>query len=140
MRFQTKVAQLADRFETEGRDCTVHALAFATGLAYSEAHNLLAAAGRENGKGFHTEVIMGRLSVLTQRRWFATVALCWSRGYTTVNQFCKLHPTGTYVLRIKGHAFAVVNGRAIDTHERSARSRVLGAWEVYSAAQAVAAI
>ena len=132
-RFATKIQKLEDRTSGEHRDCTVHALAFATGMKYVDAHSVLAAAGRETGKGFLTSIVMQRLSVLTKGQWFAAPAQGWSAGHTTVNQFCRLHPTGSYVLRIKGHAFAVVNGRAVDTHARVARERVQGAWEVYPA-------
>lgn len=119
--------------EGERMDCTVHALAAATGIAYAQVHAALAAKGRKNGQPF-------------------PMPRAWEGGYFenfrvqtiafdeyTLGRFLRTEgKSGRYIVRMMypkrmvGHVFAVVDGVAYDTAptKRGAYQRLCQIWKL----------
>ena len=106
----------------ERNDCTVFAIATASGMPYGAAHRELEVFGRRRGKGVST------LSFFEFKGWrianyevvdvpmFAYKPTWASVRYLTVK--------GRYLIRVKAHVFAVVNGVIYDTSANSGNLRV----------------
>jgi hypothetical protein len=108
----------------EHRDCTVRALANATGMAYEQARALAAKHGRRTRRG----MMMGPLKALYKEvlgNDYIPVASITLQQWTRTVQ-----TTGTYIVRTRGHVFAVRNGTQYDMNPNGARKRVLGFWVV----------
>lgn len=113
------------RRKLQKQDCTVRALATVSGLSYDEAYKLMKQAGRESSSRFPFRQFA---STSENFRWKAFQAV---KGKPRLNllQFCKLHPTGEYVVKISKHVVAVINGVAHDDIEPRWDACVYGAWE-----------
>lgn len=135
-----------ERFDFNERgDCTVVAIAQAAELPYREAHALLAQAGRRPKKGFTlrnwlacqctkanttgTPFRLGKYSVHavplpTEYR---------DGGYPihsiTLARFLRDFPKGRFILRKRGHAFAVVDGCVSNFYE-GVRVRITNIWHL----------
>lgn len=94
----------------ERADCSVMATAIAARMPYEEAHTLLATAGRRKGKRFTTSLVLPHLEAKGYKVE-AVENLKQKNGsaYTpkTIGNRLK---RGYYMVWIKGHVFAVVNG------------------------------
>lgn len=94
--------------QVEKRACTVSALAAAMNIPYSEAYVLAVKAGRKPDHKFPfiklASTVGVNAQVYKQRR----------RAYKAVEMLPK---TGRYVLRVRGHVFAVVDGVVVDTRK-----------------------
>ena len=99
------------RPEGEVNDCTVRALSNVTRLTYEQAHAEFAAAGRKPRQGWNfysVAVRHGAEPVTVTGRTLRAVLPQLTSGF--------------YVVRTRGHVFAVIDGRAIDTaRERDGR-------------------
>lgn len=119
----------------EKNDCTVRALALATGTSYAEAHVALADDDRRTGKGHDFKGWLYRLAWQEKSYhgfifdWFAFKAV---RGESrmTRDKFCREYPVGAYILREAKHVFAVIDGVAHDTGKSYEGRCVYGAWKV----------
>lgn len=107
------------------RNCTVVALAAATGLPYDEAHKIAEKAGRLFNKGFRSEKLIKYFNTKHGRNQFRKV----KRTAITVQKFCKKYPKGSYYVRKKGHAYAIINGTVVDRSRPKALERILEAWQ-----------
>ena len=91
------------------------------------AHAVLASYGRKDGhRTYHldgTAIQMGHELGLTFRNELTGV-------FGTVANFLEAHPAGKYLVRINGHAFAVIDGGIHDLFPVGPRSRVKQAWRV----------
>jgi hypothetical protein len=125
----------------EARDCTVRALANAAGWDYGEAHALLSKHGRRFRKGatfstYHKAYIEAGLRLVgvygsTGRARFAGSFTNTTPGQgMTVETALRGLQDGRHVVLITGHAFAVVDGRIIDTAGTRAGSRVFAIYKV----------
>jgi hypothetical protein len=111
----------------ENRDCSVRALAIATGRAYAECHTAFAAAGRLPNVG--TTVAASRFVHEILGLTYIETAKPW--GYPTLSYFAETHPRGRFILHSNGHAFALVDGVVHDwSGGRGSRQRIKRAWEV----------
>lgn len=111
-------------------DCTVRALAIATGIPYDEAYDLLAAAGRKSGSGFNIKKWAPTASVNNFGfKWIAFPAVSGQRRMNPMT-FCKQYSTRTYIARVAKHVFAVIDGVIYDTHEPRADCCIYGVWEI----------
>ena len=97
----------------EDNDCTVVALSIAAGIPYNVAHDILRAAGRERCKGF-------RLGGWLRCQYRDGRSVC---GYkvTPVNacrktlaQVRRDFPKGRFILRKRGHVFAMIDNEVMD--------------------------
>jgi hypothetical protein len=111
--------------KNESNDCFVRAVASSYEIPYDDAHTWV----REN---FNRENRKGTSRVTTKMDQFSkdgktlnekTIKEIWflktidkatnKIKRTTLNQFIKKYPTGTYILIVKGHAFTLKNGSVI---------------------------
>lgn len=103
----------------ETRDCTVRALACAASIGYDEAHEYMANRGRRYRRGFH--------SYCAFRAQSGSSAMA-RKG--SVDKFIRTNPIGRYVIAIRHHAFALVDGIIYDDHEVSPNCHVKRAWRI----------
>ena len=124
-----------ERIEGEANDCTVRALANAAAMPYKLAHKVLRKAGRQPRTGvkssnWHPAYLrMGfRLVSIhgsTQGARFLSLMTNQAAepGLTLINALPRLQQ-GRYVVKIRGHVLAVVDGKVLDYGYNSAGSRV----------------
>ena len=115
---------LAERTRKTKADCTVRALAHVAGITYAAAEALAEDAGRKAGRGMKSAKLidlLNRCAHLGIR--FRKVRM----GSRTLRRFLREHPTGSFYLRKRGHAFAVIDGSVSDFTRQG--SIVLDAWE-----------
>ena len=111
-----------DSLIPEKNDCTVRAYATVTGMSYRDAWRELAAAGRKFRKGFHVEPFYRKKFGFPLPRPNCTV-------HNFVNAFCK---HGKWIVLVRGHVFAVVDGVVHDMRpEMNANKHVLMVWRVH---------
>lgn len=120
-------------------DCTVCALANASGLDYSVCHIIMEQTGRKQN-GFAN--MMFGLEEWRRERFGTFERISTHQDHfssqrnMTVAQFVKKHSSGRFIIRIgslfgTSHVMAVVDGVLIDNgHCEPARYRVLSAWEL----------
>ena len=114
------------RFAHERNDCVVRSLVITLGLKYSEAHRVAREiAERKDKKGCNLHVIMEYFRI----RHVKTKGLGRRFGFPTLAQIAPLLETGRYILRVKNHAFAVINGVQYDHSENGDRKRILDVYE-----------
>jgi len=115
-------------FFQERRDCTVRSLANAADIPYSEAHAIAKAAGRTNGHGYHTSLILKvaeRRGVFTFTQIELPVYLSNGNGQLpTLASVVQHFRDGRYIVVTRNHAMALVDGVIHDTGLVGARSRV----------------
>lgn len=129
----------------ERNDCTVRAVATATGKPYHEVHAAAARAGRKQFGGFHTEAVLRYAGVtysrintrpLASQRMVESGRASWRYGNKsiapTLSQIMPLLQKGRYVVTTYSHAFAVIDGvvHDHDTSTQGPRSRVLTIYEL----------
>jgi len=137
------------RLEGEHNDCVVRAATAASQRPYPEVHEIFARHGRENGKGVGTKASLPAFAELGMRYvqcehrfthswvpghefysrkhgyggWRDSHHSCVQRTDMTVAKFLRTHREGRFVVYVKGHAFAVINGQIWDmaSHVRGRR-------------------
>ena len=95
-------------------DCTVRAISTAVGLSWECTYAGLATMGfmlRDMPSADH---VWGQY---LRWRGFRRAAIPCRDEPCTVDDFCREHPDGTYVLAIHGHVVCVVDGDYYDTWE-----------------------
>lgn len=115
----------AGRVASEHNDCSVRAWAIAKQLPYAEAHAAFKAAGRpDRGR------TPWRVSVAVMGQ--PTFQPRWKSDCPTYAQWVRENPAGRWVVIVRGHAFAVVDGVHLDMGAAAykPRARVLLAWRV----------
>lgn len=114
-------------FETN--DCTVRAIALATGAGYKAAHTFLAANGRRRGKGCYFEQIVHRNGNTILGCKLEHIYLVKSRG---LNMALTRNPQlrrGVWILQMKGHVATLKSGKLMDSFD-SSRKEIRGAYRV----------
>lgn len=107
------------------RNCTVRALATSANLPYEEAYQIAKEAGRKDNTGFKSAKLLKYYNKKVGSTAFRKV----KRSAITVQKFCRVFPLGSYYVRKKGHAYAIVNGVVYDTQSPKPRERILEAWK-----------
>ena len=106
---------LADsRRAHESEDCTVIATALAARMPYAEAHAMLAALGRKNRKGFKTWRIaeeLGHRGYRVTATWLPKQKNGSLYTPKTIGKLCK---RGYWMVQVRRHVFAVINGEVYD--------------------------
>lgn len=107
-------------------DCTVRALAIARGLAYDEAYDILAEAGRKCTRGFNMP------NWLNKQPWATKMPFQATKGERRMNpaSFCKMYQTGRYICRVSKHVFAVIDGEVYDAFENNPTRCIYTAWKI----------
>jgi len=98
----------------ERNDCTVRALVHAAGISYNEGHAALKQVGRVEGRGTYAHQYRIAYAKYGFNEISAAVSPTMSYKRATVSQFVKQHPRGTYILTVRGHAFAMIDGKQYD--------------------------
>jgi hypothetical protein len=111
----------------ERLDCAVRAIAIAMDIPYANAHALLREHGR---KPKHRTAVIAVTNLIAQHR--PTAKLTYHRpSRITVARFAKLNAKGRYVIFIRGHFFAIVDG-TVHSFKGHEKARVLWAWNITS--------
>lgn len=105
----------------ESLDCSVRAYAVATQTPYNKSHRLFKDHGR---KKRHTT----RHSVT--RAVLQDYPLDRPKTRQTVNQFIKLYPQGRYIIGIRGHMFALIDGVVHDNQKPRFKAIVQKYWKI----------
>ena len=114
-------------FPSERSDCTVRALAVATGWSYARAWTIANEAGRKNRRGFILRTLVREaklhgLKIETYRRFRSRKP--------QVRTFCRKHPIGRYILHVSRHATGVVDGQVVDLLDNINGRRVYEYWKI----------
>lgn len=124
----------------ERNDCTVRALANASGMDYFDAHNLLSKHGRKKycGAKFSTMqkayqeagfVVNSVHGTTGQARFVARFTKRKAEAGITLGKILPKLAFGEYIVNVTGHAVAVVNGKIIDTFDNPAGKRVVAVFK-----------
>lgn len=120
-------SEQSQTFPHETNDCTVKALAAATGVSYLTAHDLLAKRGRKIGKGFNSLVMIEEIQKLGKE--VKDVGSLIIPHTKTVRAFGARNYKGTYLIRTKGHILCSKNGVVQDWTVGRCH-RILNVWRV----------
>jgi hypothetical protein len=135
-----------ERFEHESNDCTVRALANATGMPYKLAHRIMAQrASRKVGKGVMASdwhPVYESFGVKLQSIHGSTNGALYLAHLTgkarqagiTLERLLPRLGSGRYIIKVRGHVLAVVDGKVLDYGYNPAGCRVQA---VYKASQSV---
>lgn len=106
----------------EKSDCTVRALATATGSSYQEAHAFMAANGRRNGRGhaFSAVLSRNRHKVLGHNTIPANI-FNRARGLRTALLRNPQLRKGTWIIQMPRHVVTLRNGVLLDSFDSSAK-------------------
>jgi len=97
-----------------------------TGIEYSAAHALLKRHGRIDREGtFNQQMERAALELGAE---FFPFEGNYKPGSTTVNQFIKAHPRGAFILRIRAHYLAVIDG-TVHNWRPIKRAYVMRVWQ-----------
>jgi len=108
----------------EKNDCTVRALSDSLEISYLEAYGYLIGAGRKRGRGIHSQSLYSSLA-LTRL----------DKPNMTVGNFVRfiIGPLGgNWIIQVRGHVFAVVEGEIKDMGNVAANlgRHVVQAWRM----------
>lgn len=106
-------------FSEEKNDCVVRAYAITTGLDYKEAYRLLEIWGRKQNTG-----VMLIQFIASERNFFPHTFTDCKKKTLTVGRFVKENTTGKFIIAIKGHAFALIDGIVHDAFRIGEKSRI----------------
>lgn len=111
-------------------DCTVRALAVATGMPYDDAYDILKEAGRQSSRKFKMPEWMSKQPLAALR--FEKMTFPSVKGQPRMNpvRFCSQFPYGTFIVRTAKHVFVIRDGVAIDTEQEPAERCIYSAWRV----------
>lgn len=117
-------AEIIGRSTNEANDCTVKALMAAECISYADAHAVLddtAICNRAVGHGINTHAWNHFLDKMYKR-----IPLPGATCQTAIPRLTNGH----YIVNLKTHTFAVVNGVAIDVCYVKPGSRIEAIWQV----------
>lgn len=138
-------------FTHEESDCTVRTLAHIANLSYPEAHEIMKEAGRKDGEcssvynglveaqnlgklRFHRVEVEERERIINAAPGFVGCTgkplLAKRMMPINITQFVRQHSRGRYVVRIKQHVFALIDGVMYDAYKQHGGALVQAAWEV----------
>ena len=96
----------------DAKGCVLHATAIVADTSYTTAYDFYAAGGREHRHGTQLRQILGYIRNFG--RYQLQYRLPGTGGGRTLGSWLRKHPTGRHIVVIKGHAFAVVDGKPFD--------------------------
>lgn len=122
----------------ESKDCTVRALTHATGLPYDICHAVCRSYGRANGramgKWFQTmlEAERGIIPAFASKRFVRVFDR--NRGQrATLENWTRCAKPGRYIVDIRQHVFAVIDGCIHDVFLSKSMQRVNYIWRIFDA-------
>ena len=126
-------------FPDETNDCTVRAASIALDISYAKAHAMLAKAGRPDKDGPRACVFSNFMKTLgyvkheyparycTVKKWYGPIH---RRKYITFKRWLPEHSTGRYIVDMRGHVFAVIDGVVHDALTIGPRTVIHGHWHI----------
>ena len=126
----------------ETKDCTVRALANATGMPYKDAHALLKKAGRKDKEGARLPVVLNAFEELDIKPVYISSNtkdgryLCRYYDWTKPNQgmslgkAVKTFTKGKYIALVNCHVVALVDGNLIDTFDNPGKQYLRALFKV----------
>lgn len=123
--------------KSERSDCVVRAVASASGMTYDKAHKFVAETfnrkPRRGTYGFAPG--MNRMALdkaKLNRKGIKIVDTKNGKSQMTVGTFVKFYDKGTYIIRVRGHAFTIKDGEVIGNPQDAVRIRciVTNAWKI----------
>lgn len=106
--------QVAPKHLNEANDCSVRAVANASGKSYEEVHQIMKDLGRANGLPFNT-----RMAAAGAMKAGGKLFICES-----LNDYRLLQ--GSYVVFNQQHCFCLKDGEIIDTIKPNLSDKLLG--------------
>lgn len=133
-------AKGAIRFPGEDYDCAVRALANCAEITYAEAHTVFKEHGRINGKPTNSLVIdsvyrkynikmIACFGTTKNAEWNRQMGVKHCRGITIKN-ILKVITEGRFIVELRTHVFAVVDGDVIDDCEMQGGCSVTGLYKL----------
>jgi len=98
-------------------DCSVRAIAKALDISWEDAYIKLTINGINMGDIISNDNVWG--SVLRQNGFYKEIIPNECPDCYTAEDFCREHPTGTYVLGFGGHVATVIDGNIYDSWDSS---------------------
>lgn len=114
----------------EKLDCTVRAFAIATGMTYGDAHTVIKREGRKDRHTVWFRTIIRKS--LSARIWNGKMFDEQHDTEMTIGQFVNMHPTGRYLIEIRSHVVAMIDGTIYDITPPRPKQKVIAAWELVS--------
>ncbi len=116
----------------ERRDCAVRAATIAAGREYVEVHRIFWSYGRKPRRSTPLRIFMQVAEHLGAVETLAAAGyrvgpLGTGEKSPTLSRFAATHREGRYVVRVRGHMLAVIDG-VVHDHSQQPRRRVLQAW------------
>ena len=94
-------------------DCVIRAVCIALDINWYQAYDELCEVGRMDCNMPSADSVWGHYLKMRGFEPFILPQSCPS--CTTVREFCKLYPDGTYIIGTGSHAVAVINGNYYDS-------------------------
>ena len=94
-------------------DCAQRAISAALDVSWDTASDLIYDLAKGMGTTTHDDAAWG--AVLRRAGFMRTVIPNRCSDCYTVDDFCREHPQGVYVLKTSGHVVTVIDGQAWDT-------------------------
>jgi hypothetical protein len=118
-------------------DCTVRAIALATGIDYDSIYNTLAEAGRKCSGRFDLKTYLKENPVLTldgiepifKFTWQSFPAVAGQRRMNPVT-FSKQFNNGIFIVKVAKHVLTCIDGTFYDTSPEREDRCIYGAWKV----------
>ena len=110
----------------DNNSCTIRALSIASGISYEEAFQIGKEAGRKIGCGFPTSKLMKsarKNGIEFKKMKYKSI---------TLQKFLSLGLVGRFVVRRRGHTFAIIGGVIHDAVLNPPMSRLTEIYKVYS--------
>ena len=126
----------------EAKDCTVRALANATGMPYKDAHALLKKVGRKDKEGARLSVVLDAFEELSIEPVYISAStkegryLCRHYNWYNPNKGMSLGKAvksftkGKYIALVNCHVVALVDGHLIDTFDNPGKQYLRALFKV----------
>lgn len=110
----------------ETNNCTVIAFSTAFRIPYQTTYRIAEQAGRKHNDGFWIHRIIREAK---QKLELSYDYIIPQKG-KTIYSFLKDNPQGRYIITIRNHALAVINGKIHDTIEVPPKSRIVSIYKI----------
>lgn len=117
--------------------CTVAALACTLDWSFGKAHRHMAKHGRKNGHGMYESdwaPAIAEAAIKAGKRFVPyrdIYTAQFSANGKTLKRFCKDNPKGTFYVKVRGHAVAIVDGVMHDwTADTAGRRKIISAYKL----------
>jgi hypothetical protein len=110
----------------DNNNCTIRALSIASGIPYDEAFEIGRSAGRKTGHGFYTHKLMAH----ARKNGIAFRKMNYKS--ITLQKFLSMGLVGRFIVKRRGHAFAIIGGVIHDTIVNPPLSRLTEIYKVES--------